>query len=72
VRGQDYLSALTLAPTASELPVEFKKINWALILVGPTGILDLPEFRIHEDQTPRAKKRVHSLIVRSYISIQIS
>jgi hypothetical protein len=72
MRGQDYLPALTLAPTATELPVELKKINWALILVRPTGILDLPEFGIHEHQTPRAKKRVHSLIVRSNISIQIS
>jgi hypothetical protein len=72
VRGQDYFRALALAPTASELPVELKKINWALIFIRPTGILDLPEFRIHEDQAPRAKKRVHSLIVRSYISIQIS
>jgi hypothetical protein len=72
VRGQDYFRALALAPTATELPVQFKEVNRPLIFVRPTGILDLLEFGIHEHQTPRAKKRVHSLIVRSYISIQIS
>jgi len=52
VRNEDYLSALALAPTASELPVEFNEVNWALIFVRPPGILDLTEFGIHEHQAP--------------------
>jgi hypothetical protein len=72
VRGQDYLPALTLAPTASKLPVQLQEVNGALIFVRPPGILDLPKLWIYEHQTPRAKKRVHPLVVGSYISIEVS
>jgi len=69
VRNQDYLPALTLAPTASELPVELNEVNWALILVRPPGILDLPEFGIYKHQAPWAKKWLHSPIIRPHIPI---
>jgi hypothetical protein len=69
MRDQDYLAALTLAPTAAELAMQLYEVNWALILVRPPGILDLPKFGIYKDQAPWAKKWVHSHVIHSHIPI---
>jgi hypothetical protein len=71
VRNQYHFPAFALAPAASELAMQLNEVNGPLILVRPSGILDLPEFWIHQHQASRAKKRVHSSIILSYIAIEV-
>src|ERR1700732_2132071 len=71
--GNQYdLAALALAPAAAELPVQLNEVNGALVLVGPTGIFDLPQFRIYEHQAARSKEWVHPHVVYTHIPVEVS
>src|SRR6266436_10068081 len=71
MRDQHQLTRLTSAPAATETFAQLDKINRALILVCPTGILNMLELGVDEHQTARTKQRMHPAVIQPYIPIQM-
>ena len=69
--NQHHFSIFTAAPTTAALAVEFDKIDGTFVFVGPSRVLNLPEFRIDEHEAPGSQKRMHSQVVQSHVSVQI-
>lgn len=69
---QVQFSPFTSAPAAAKLSMKLYEVNWALILVGPSGILDLLELGIHQHQASGPDERMHSHVIHSNIAIEVS
>jgi hypothetical protein len=49
MRNKHQLPSFSLAPAASEFLTKLEKIDWALVLIGPSDILHLPQLWIDQD-----------------------
>src|SRR5690242_5640580 len=71
MRSQNEPASLATAPAAPVAFANLNKVDWSVIFVGPTRILNVLQLGINQNQAAGAKQRVHSPVVQSHVAVNM-